>query len=349
MIYLNMIFNKLAGAFRKFISKFFNAVAYTTGIVMVLILFIMFFESLNPELLYKNEKFQYSVVDKIIKKGASWSINSVGDMPVVSPMNLRQIAVLQVDGTIMPNCDGDYICPDRFGKFISYVKNNKNIKGLVILLNSPGGEVYASEKIYQDLKELSSKKPVYIYAQSEIASGAYYISMGASKIFASPVSVLGSIGVYWEVYNYDGLLNKLGIKHKYLVSKNAKYKVESNWLFDNSEDSKYVKKALQSIVDDTEKVFIKRVKDARPHANLSVLKGLVVSADKAKQLGLIDGIYENEKELYFDMFKNLKLDKSVYIVEYYYKASYSAASFAKKALKFVSVANFATKYYLVFK
>ena len=344
-----MFFNKLGVAFRKFMAKFFNAVAYTSGIVMVLILFIMFFESFNPELIYKAEKFRYSVIDKVVKYGSKLVVSSVGDKPVLSPVDLRQIAVFQVNGTIMPSCNGNYICPDRFGKFIDYVKNNKNIKGVIISLNSPGGEVYASEKIYQYLKELSAKKPVYIYAQSEIASGAYYISMGANKIFASPVSVLGSIGVYWEVFNYDGLLNKLGIKHKYLVSKNAKYKVESNWLFDNSKDSNYVKKALQSIVDDTEKIFIKRVKDSRPNADLSALKGLVVSANKAKQLGLIDGIYESEKDIYIDMFKNLKLDKPVYIVEYYYKAPYSTASFVKGAFKFFSVVNSTPRYYLVFK
>ena len=185
------------------------------------------------------------------------------------------------------------------------------------MLNSPGGEVYSSEAIYQAFKDLAKIKPVYVYIESEDASGAYYISLGATKIYASPVSIIGSIGVYMEVFNYDDLLNKIGIKHKYIVSSNAKYKLADKWLFGNSNESKYVQQAVQDVIDQTEKVFWDRVQENRPTIPLKNLQGLIFSAPKAKALNLIDGVDSKPVSIITKMLNNQHFKNNEYVVVEY--------------------------------
>ena len=209
-----------------------------------------------------------------------------------------EIALIRANGIIMPDCySHGVLCPQTFRDLFDYFDTKQDIKAVVLVLNSPGGEVYASEAIYQIIKQFNARVPVIVYVESETASGAYYISLGSSKIYASPVSTIGSIGVYLEVFDYSGLLDKLGVKHKYIVSSNAKYKVVTEWLFDNSKEADYVNQQIQDLIDSSENVFRTRVKQNRPNVDLSRLNGLIFSSDKALNLGLIDGIYETPQQV----------------------------------------------------
>ncbi len=88
---------------------------------------------------------------------------------------------------------------------------DKHVKAIVLHINSPGGEVTASDILYAAVKEAAKKKPVIVYMDSMAASGGYYISCGATKIVASETTLTGSIGVIMESFTYHGLFEKVGL------------------------------------------------------------------------------------------------------------------------------------------
>jgi protease IV len=89
--------------------------------------------------------------------------------------------------------------------------DDKRVKAIVLRINSPGGEVTASDILYSAVKEAAKKKPVVVYMDSMAASGGYYISCGATKIVASETTLTGSIGVIMESFSYHALFDKVGL------------------------------------------------------------------------------------------------------------------------------------------
>lgn len=358
----------LASTCKLFFRYFIIAIAWGAGIV-ILILFIGLVISSNT-ILYRGAAFTSQPkwkLTKIIKHRNNnannvnntladiidgWEVQSVSSaFEPLADSNAKEVALVKMSGAIMPSCySHNVICPDVVEDLTDYLRNNRKIKGVVILLNSPGGEVYSSEAIYHTLKKLSRTKPVYIFIESEDASGAYYISMGATKIYANPVSIIGSIGVYMEVFNYDGLLQKLGIKHKYIVSKNAKYKLANEWLFNDSKDGKQVQNAIQDVINETEHVFWDRVKGSRPQVQLENLHGLIFSATKAKQLGLIDGIEDQPVNVIIDMLNMQGLSDEKYtVVEYSLNHLGAYKGISVYLHRFLHVLGGGAEYYLMWK
>jgi protease IV len=89
--------------------------------------------------------------------------------------------------------------------------DDNRVKAIVLRINSPGGEVTASDILYAAVKAAAKKKPVVVYMDSMAASGGYYISCGATKIVASETTLTGSIGVIMESFSYHGLFDKVGL------------------------------------------------------------------------------------------------------------------------------------------
>jgi protease-4 len=86
------------------------------------------------------------------------------------------------------------------------------VKAIVLRIDSPGGEVTASDTIYRAVKEAGARKPVVVYMDTLAASGGYYIACGATKIVAHPLSITGSIGVIMQGFGYGDLLGKVGVE-----------------------------------------------------------------------------------------------------------------------------------------
>ena len=171
---------------------------------------------------------------------------------------------------------------------IQKAKENKNIKGVLLVVNSPGGAVAPSVELAYAIKELKQIKPVIVYASGVIASGSYYASIWANKIIANPGSIVGSIGVIMQGVNAEELMQKIGVSTQ--TVKAGKYKESGTptrkW-FD------YEEKQLQSVIDDTYNMFVSDVASAR---NLDV-KNQTIFADakiftskQAKEVGLIDEV-----------------------------------------------------------
>ncbi len=88
---------------------------------------------------------------------------------------------------------------------------DKNVKAIVLRINSPGGEVTASDILYNAVKKAAKEKPVVVYMDSMAASGGYYIACGATQIVASETTLTASIGVIIETMNYSDLFGKVGL------------------------------------------------------------------------------------------------------------------------------------------
>ena len=94
---------------------------------------------------------------------------------------------------------------------IQKAKEDKNIKGILFVVNSPGGAVAPSVELAYAIKELKEIKPVVVYASGVIASGSYYASIWANKIIANPGSMVGSIGVIMQGVNAEEFMQKIGV------------------------------------------------------------------------------------------------------------------------------------------
>ena len=171
---------------------------------------------------------------------------------------------------------------------INRAKDNKNIKGVLFVVNSPGGSVAPSVELAYAIKELKAVKPVVVYASGIIASGSYYASIWANKIIANPGAMVGSIGVIMQGVNTEELMQKIGVSTQ--TVKAGKYKESGTptrkW-FD------YEKDQLQSVIDDTYNMFISDVANARKldiknHTQYADAK--IFTASQAKKVGLVDEV-----------------------------------------------------------
>ncbi len=163
-------------------------------------------------------------------------------------------------------------------------------KALIIEINSPGGAVEPTQEIYDAIESFKKEtgKKVYVWMRGEAASGGYYISCAADKIIAMPTTLTGSIGVIMELVNYEGLLEKIGVKE--VVIKSGKFKDMGSPV---REMTPQEKKMLQDIIDQTYQQFFSVVENARkiPASQLKeIAQGQVFTGIQAKKLHLVDAI-----------------------------------------------------------
>ncbi len=195
----------------------------------------------------------------------------------VKPPNLAKV---DLAGPIMDS--------SKLVKQLDELANEKSIKGVLFVVNSPGGAVAPSVEISLALKRLKEKKPVVAYAAGTMASGSYYASIWADRIVANPAATIGSIGVIMEGMNIKGLIDKIGIKPQ--VVKAGKYK-EAGTPF--REWTKYERKEIETHVFDIYKMFVEDVAKARsldPKHPEKFADAKIFIAKKAKEAGLIDEI-----------------------------------------------------------
>jgi protease-4 len=133
----------------------------------------------------------------------------------------NQIAVIEIDGPIIEGRTTSHILyggkttgSDDILNIVSQINKSNQIRGVVVRVNSPGGSLFATAKIYDAISTLrKNNKLVYVSMGNMAASGGYFIGLNADKIFANPISIVGSIGVISSYRNYERLFSTLGINH----------------------------------------------------------------------------------------------------------------------------------------
>jgi protease-4 len=123
-----------------------------------------------------------------------------------------KVAVIDLSGVISYSIRGDIgdSMVDDILEKIRQAGEDSTVKAVVIRVDSPGGEVTASDVIYHHISLLRAKKPVVIYMNTLAASGAFYAAMGGNYIIANELTITGSIGVIMQSVNFEGLAQKLG-------------------------------------------------------------------------------------------------------------------------------------------
>jgi protease IV len=171
---------------------------------------------------------------------------------------------------------------------IEKAKKDEHIKGVLFVVDSPGGAVAPSVEVAYAIKELSSVKPVVTYASGVIASGSYYASIWSNKIIANPGSIVGSIGVIMQGFEAGQLLEKIGINAQ--TVKAGKYKESGT---PTRKWTDFEEKQLQSVINDTYNMFISDVANARKldvknHTIYADAK--IFTSKQAKEVGLVDEV-----------------------------------------------------------
>ena len=202
----------------------------------------------------------------------------------------NRISVIYASGTIVMGKGSEYnIGGNNYSEIIRKERLDSNVKAIVMRVNSPGGNAVASDIIWKELDLAAREKPVVISMGNSAASGGYYISAPASKIYANPTTITGSIGVFGLIANAGKLLEqKLGISTQ-TVNTNKYSDFPSVYRPMNTYEKEIMQKSIEHVYSE----FTGKVASGRKMSIESVDsigQGRVWSGDKAQKIGLVDEI-----------------------------------------------------------
>ncbi len=249
---------------------------------------------LVDKIVYEDEMLQHIKDQLGLKKDEDINFVSLGDYYKSEPLknNLSKkdkIAVVYAEGNIHdgPEQSGS-ISGDQYVKVLREIRQDEDVKAVVLRIDSPGGSAMASEKIWRELKLIQEKGiPVLASMGTYAASGGYYMASGAQYIEAEPTTITGSIGVFILLPKIDELLNdKMGVNVD--TVRTNRYSASFTPFFASSPGEQQI---LQSEVDQIYEIFLERVAEAR---NMSrdavneVAQGRVWTGKQALEKGLVD-------------------------------------------------------------
>lgn len=230
----------------------------------------------------ENKSFKQITLKNYTKIGENKTQNARAD-------DKKQIAVIYAEGDIV---DGEgsptQVGGDRIAKELRELRENENVKAVVLRVNSPGGSATASEVIGREVVLTRQKKPVIVSMGNLAASGGYWISMNANRIFAEPNTITGSIGVFGLLVNVQKLANNNGISWD--TVKTGRY-ADSETISRPKTPQELAN--IQRVVDRIYDRFTTKVAESRklPLTKVQeIAQGRVWSGSAAKQLGLVDEI-----------------------------------------------------------
>ncbi len=213
----------------------------------------------------------------------------LGELPQESQMDARpQVAVVVAEGEIL---SGDQP-PGTVGgkstaKLIRQARDNSHVKAVVLRVNSPGGDAFASELIRREVELTKlAHKPVIVSMGDVAASGGYWISMDGSEIFADPTTITGSIGIFGLFATIPNTLAKLGIHTDGVGTTSLADAIDVRRPLDPK-----IGDTIQSVIDKGYQDFIDKVAAGRhktPEQIDAIARGRVWSGEQAKERGLVD-------------------------------------------------------------
>jgi len=204
----------------------------------------------------------------------------------ISSTGFKKLGLVRVEGVIDNS--------SSIVKQLQSFRHDKSIAGVLLRVDSPGGAVAPSQEIYSELIRFKKQnKPVIVSMGNLAASGGYYVSSPAKKIFANPGTLTGSIGVIMTLPLYKDLTDKIGIKMRILKAGKFKDLASPYRMMSNPEEN-----LMQALLDDTHKQFINDVAEARGmnrDSLLLVADGRIFTGKQALACHLVDtlGGYED--------------------------------------------------------
>lgn len=224
-----------------------------------------------------------------------------GSIPEFEAVHQRQqrkaegkVVVLPMVGTMTQRANmmtehSGMLSTDTFGKMIDQLANDPSVKSIVLDIDSPGGSMFGIEELTQKIRAAAGKKRVVAVANSLMASAAYYTGSAATKVFAAPGSLVGSIGVIMTHIDNSEALAAEGVKYTFVTA--GKYKAIGNGTEPLGEDAMAY---MQGLVDDGYNQFLSAVATNRGVSKSTVKsdygQGKVLTPKDALNAGMIDGI-----------------------------------------------------------
>ena len=209
-----------------------------------------------------------------------------------------KILLMEISGLITEQERGGFFSLQKKPSMVGSVKEqlekagrDEHVKGLILLVNSPGGTVTASDLIYHEIKGFKSGKKLKVVSllMGTATSGAYYVSQAADRIVAHPTTLTGSIGVILMNLNFSGLMEKIGVSDASI--KSGRFKDVGSPL---RKPEKAGEEILQGVVDGLNRRFFKIVEENRPGVTITgkpeLSDGRIFTAEQALENGLVDEI-----------------------------------------------------------
>ena len=196
-------------------------------------------------------------------------------------------ALVELKGLIAEGTDAD---AEEINGLLQSAFEDKNTKGVILEINSPGGTPVQAKAIYDEILRLREKYPetkLYAVVSDLCASGGYYVASAAEEIYASEASIVGSIGVRMDGFGFQKVMEKLGVERRTLTAGENKALLDP-FAPQNPEQQAH----LQGMLDQVHQLFINDVKAGRGDRlkeSDALFSGLIWSGEASLNLGLIDG------------------------------------------------------------
>lgn len=246
----------------------------------------------------QSSDFASEYTETVLEEGVEGKVVLVGVSGVITSAQADPLTEVAGDDAVVKQLEQTLEDPD--------------VKAVILDIDSPGGEVVASDNIYRKVLEVRARKPVIALMGSTAASGGYYIAAGANEIVANAETLTGSIGVILTIFNVESAEEKLGISET--VIKSAPLK-DIGSPFRPMEPAELA--IFQGLIDDAYNQFVDIVTEGRDLPRDEVIKladGRVYSGRQAEKLGLVDRLGDREDA--FERAKRLSEASDASLVRY---------------------------------
>ena len=196
-------------------------------------------------------------------------------------------ALVDIKGLIAEGANAD---AEEINDLLQAAFEDKNTRGVILEINSPGGTPVQAKAIYDEILRLREKHPdisLYAVVTDLCASGGYYVAAAADEIYASKASIVGSIGVRMDGFGFQKVMEKLGVERRTLTAGKNKALLDPFAPQDPAQRAH-----LQGMLDQVHQLFIDDVKAGRGgrlQESEELFSGLIWSGEESLKLGLIDG------------------------------------------------------------
>ena len=238
--------------------KFKNKRVISLVIVMVLVVFSLINGTLTKSVIQK-QNTEDSYVQMFLRS------QSVHKLTLVDGNNDETIQKISIEGEIGAEMTNTYSRASIINQ-IKEAKSNSNVKAILLSVNTPGGGVYETAELYNELK--NSGKDVYVSMKKQATSGGYYVSMAAKKIFANTETTTGSLGVIMSYVSAQKFLNDHGIKQETI----------------RSGEQKAVGGLTEDLPESTRKIYQEQNKEAYDRFVKAIAQGRSMTEDEVRKL-----------------------------------------------------------------
>ena len=238
--------------------KFKNKRVISLVIVMVLVVFSLINGTLTRSAIQK-ENTEDSYIQMFLRS------QSVHKLTLVDGNSDETIQKISIEGEIGAEMTNTYSRASVINQ-IKEAKSNSNVKAILLSVNTPGGGVYETAELYNELK--NSGKDVYVSMKKQATSGGYYVSMAAKKIFANTETTTGSLGVIMSYVSAQKFLNDHGIKQETI----------------RSGEQKAVGGLTEDLPESTRKIYQEQNKEAYDRFVKAIAQGRNMSEDEVRKL-----------------------------------------------------------------